>query len=124
MKKFFVSCVFVLSGSLLWWGLSNTARFSIKKWDAKFDSVLRHSLTQIGIKNEDLLSSVNELKNDSNGEYVVRHLSVKKIDSVKLNDVVRRLESAGAEVKLTQGKDNAVLLIQRGSRIYQEISFK
>jgi hypothetical protein len=123
VKKFLISCLFVVAGSGLWWGVSNTARFSIKKWDAKFDSVLRHSLTQVGLKNEDLLSSVNELKSDANGEFVVRRLTVKKIPATKINEVVRELENAGADVKLTQSGNQSIVLIKRGSRLYQEISF-
>ncbi len=123
MKKLFISAAFVLSGSLLWWALSNTAQFSIKKWDAKIDSVLRHSLTEVGVKNEDLLSSVNELKNDTNGSYVVRRLSLKRLEPAQMTDLVRDLEKAGAQVDLSQRKEKTTLMIRRGSRTYQEISF-
>lgn len=124
MKKFFISCLFVLSGSALWWGVSNTARFSIKKWDAKFDSVLRHSFTGAGLKNEDIISSVNELKNDSNGEFVVRRVKVKKLAPAKMNEIIHELEDAGASVSVSHLNKESVLSIKRGSRTYQEISFQ
>ena len=124
MKKFFISCLFILSGSALWWGLSNTAQYSLKKWDAKFDSVVRHGLTQIGVKNEDLLSSVNQLKSDANGQYVVRRMTVKKVNPSKLGEFIKELEQSGADVKLSREKGQPVLSVQRGSRVYQEITFK
>ncbi len=122
MKRLVVSSFLVLSGVFLWWGLSNVARFSLKKWDAKFDSVLQHSLTQLGLENKDVVSSVNEVKKDANGEYVLRHLTVKKVPPSKVAELTNSLEDAGASVRTERKGPNVYLKVHRGARLYQEIT--
>lgn len=122
MKKFLISALFVLAGSSFWWGLSNVARFSFKKWDAKFDSVLQHSLTQLGVDNTDLVASVNEVKNDANGSYVERRMTVQHVPVNKIAELTESLEDAGASVRIrTEGKKTHINVF-RGSRLYQEIT--
>lgn len=121
MKKFLFSASLVLAGTALWWGLSNTARFSIKKWDAKFNSVLESSLTRLGVSNNDLLSSVNEIKNDAEGQYVLHHMTLKKVSPAKIKDLTTSLEESGATVRTVHEGKQIHLMVQRGARLYQDI---
>lgn len=122
MKKFVVSTAFILAGSAFWWGLSNVARFSVKKWDATFDTVLRHSLSTLNVSNEDVISSVNELKTDTSGDYVIRRMTFQRMSKGKVDQLREALEKAGANVHLTGEGSRQKLIVQRGSRTYQEIT--
>lgn len=124
MKKLFVSVILVVVGAGAWWLLSQTARFSVKKWDAKFGSVLRQELHATGLSNQDILSSVNEVKMDAGGEWIIQRLSVKLSDSKKQKEIKNQLEEAGATVaeKLMDDK-SLVYTVSRGARTYQEITF-
>jgi hypothetical protein len=124
VKKLFVSAILVAVGAGAWWLLSQTARFSVKKWDAKFGSVLRQELHTMGLSNQDILSSVNEVKIDAGGEWIVQRMSVKLTDSKKQKEIKAQLEDAGATVaeKLMDDK-TLVYTVSRGARVYQEISF-
>lgn len=107
----------------MWWMVSTTSRFSVKRWDAKFETVLRHSLNDSGFKDQDILSSVNRLHKDENGEWAVRHLELRAPTEEKIKSIINSLESSGAVViENTDGK-NVELLVKRGARIYQEIKF-
>jgi hypothetical protein len=123
VKKLFVTVLFVGIGSGLWWMLSHTARFSVKKWDAKFETVLRSSLAGFGLTNQDLVSSVHEVKKDKNGEWVAHSLVVRPIDKEKISELKKALEASGAKIEETIQDKTPVLLVKRGHRIYQEIRF-
>lgn len=123
MKKFLISIIVVGLGAGAWWITARTARFSIKKWDAKFETVLRHNLTDIGVGDQDLLSSVHEIQSDVNGEWVVHRLSIKPVAVEKQAELIKELEDAGANVEKKLQDNASVLIVKRGSRIYQEIRF-
>lgn len=122
MKKFFVSLLFVFAGGLIWWALARTAQFSIKKWDAKFETVLRHGLTDLGLTNQDIVSSVHQIHQDKEGEWVAHRMTIKALDVKKKEALKRFFEESGAKVEERDGEASS-LLIRRGSRIYQEIQF-
>lgn len=122
MKRLVLSLVLVAVGASFWWLLSRTARFSVKKWDAKFETVLRHSLDQFGASNADILSSIHEIRKDSSGEWVVHRMNVRLSDPAKRRELEQRLRSAGADVMAQNGAD-PLLVVRRGGRVYQEISF-
>lgn len=125
MKKLFVSLVLVAVGAGAWWLLSQTARFSIKRWDAKFGSVVRQELNALGLSNEDIVSVVNQVQKDSRGEWVVQRLSVKLADPEKQRALKLQLENAGATVlEKTTEQNGLVYIVNRGSRTYQEITFQ
>jgi hypothetical protein len=94
VKKLFVGLILVAVGAGTWWLLSQTARFSVKKWDAKFASVLRDQLNQLGLTNQDILSSINVVKKDNQGEWVVNRLSVKLTDPAKMKALKDKLDKA------------------------------
>ena len=122
MKRLLVSLVLVSLGASFWWVLSRTARFSVKKWDAKFGTVLRHSLDDFGATNADVLSSVNRVQKDASGEWIVHRLQIRLSDPAKRRALEERLRSAGADVMSRNGNDPA-LIVRRGGRVYQEILF-
>lgn len=123
MSKKFFSVVLVLIGAGLWWSLSNSARFSIKKWDAKFETVFRNALSDAGYSNQDLLESAHELKKDADGEWVEYHVMLKNLDTKKQAALTKALESSGAQV-ISEIKNGATtLVVSRGSRVYQKIQF-
>lgn len=123
MRKLFFSLILVIVGSGLWWALANVARFSVKKWDAKFETVLRSSLSSSGLSNQDLVSSVHEMKRDRDGEWVTHKITLQLTDSKKMNDLEKSFEESGAKVERLKQNDNPVFLVRRGNRIYQEITF-
>lgn len=123
MKKFLLSSILIGLGAGGWWITARTARFSIKKWDAKFETVLRHNLTAIGINDQDLLSSVHEIRKDQNGEWVTHRLSVKSLSSEKQAELMKEFENAGAKVEEKVMDHGSLWIVKRGSRVYQEIQF-
>ena len=124
MKKLFVGFILIGVGAASWWLLSQTARFSIKKWDAKFGSTLRQQLNEFGLSNLDILSSINEVKKDNGGEWIVHRLSVKLPDASKQKTLKEKLEESGAVVVEKILDDKTVLfVVTRGERTYQEIKF-
>jgi len=124
VKKKLLSLVFILVGSGLWWSLAHTARFSIKKWDAKFGSVLRHGLTEAGLADKDLLTSVYREFKDDKGSWIIHELSVKELDKKKIKQLKRKFEDSGARVELKKEKRGRSLIVKRGGRTYQIIHFK
>ena len=122
MKRLLISLVLITVGASGWWLLSRTASFSVKKWDAKFESVLRHSLDGFGATNADVLSSVHEVQRDASGEWVIHRLKVRLADAAKRRELESRLRSAGADVMQRAGAHPA-LVVRRGGRTYQEITF-
>jgi len=124
VKKLFISIVLVAIGAGLWSVVARTARFSIKKWDASFETVLRHHLSEMGLTNQDLLSSVHQVQKDTSGEWVVHRITMRALDPDKRAALEKALENAGAHVSKKLGDNNQpMLLVKRGSRVYQEISF-
>jgi hypothetical protein len=123
VKKFVVSLVLVALGAGAWWVTARTARFSIKKWDAKFETVLRHTLTDLGLTDQDLVSSTHEVKKDRRGEWVVQHLSLKMTDPEKQKELAEELHEAGGRVEQRLDGRTPIFVVRRGSRVYQEIRF-
>jgi len=123
VKKFLVSLSFVLAGSLMWWGLSNIVKFSVKKWDAKLDTALRYHLSELGVSNKNILSSVNEIKSDSQGDYVLKRISLKGLSTENIHDLTEKFQQVGADVQMTALKNKQILEVKKGSRLYQEITF-
>ncbi len=123
MKKTLLSIALVALGAGAWWITARTARFSIKKWDAKFETVLRHNLSAIGLTDHDLLSSVHEIRKDAKGEWVAHQLSIKPISEEKQNELRKELEDAGANVEERMIDKTPTWMVKRGSRVYQEIRF-
>lgn len=123
MKKLFFSLGLIGLGAGMWWATARTARFSIKKWDAKFETVVRHNLSVSGLADQDVLSSVHEIRKDKRGEWVAHRLAVKIMDAEKRQELVRDLENSGAKVDEAMDGDVPTLTVRRGSRVYQEIRF-
>jgi len=103
--------------------LAKSAQFSIKKWDAKFESVLKKSLWDMGLTDKNIRSSVHEIQNDLKGEWVVHRLQVTFDKKKSLKKVIRNIERSGAQVTQMVENGNPVLLVRRHSRLYQEIKF-
>ena len=123
MKKTLVSITLVALGAGTWWVTARTARFSIQKWDAKFETVLRHNLAAIGLSDSDLLSSVHEIRKDAKGEWVAHQLSVRPVAMEKQKELMKELEDAGARVEEKVVDGTPTWIVKRGSRVYQEIRF-
>ena len=123
MRKLILSGIFVLVGCGLWWTLAHTAQCSMRKWDAKFDTVMRHSLHGLGISDTHVLSSVSEIHNDERGEWITQKVSMVLPDRKDLSDLVDSLEESGAQIQKLARQGEKVILVKRGSRIYQELSF-
>ena len=120
MKRIFISALLVFVGAASWWLLSRSVRFTVRSWDVRFGSAARHALDQLGAKNEDILSSVNELRRDAQGEWIVYRLKIRLADQRKRAELLARLRASGADVAQRGGAD-PVLVISRGPRVYQEI---
>ena len=123
MKKTISTLVFILVGSLSWWTLSNSARLSIKKWDAKYNTLLRHQLDHLGWSDEDVVSSVNQLKKSDDGVYLQHQWVIRNSNKKQIKALKKLLEKSGAHVESTVIDKNPTLLLKRGNRIYQEIQF-
>ena len=124
MKKLFISVFLICLGAGAWWATARTARFSIKKWDAKFESVLRHGLTDVGLTDHDLVSSTHEIKKDMKGEWVSHKVSLNLPNPEKQKELADELEDAGAKVQRMMDGRVPMLVVKRGSRTYQEIRFE
>jgi hypothetical protein len=122
VKRLFLSAVLVALGAAAWWMLARTARFSIKKWDAKFETVLRDSLDGFGLTNSDVISSVHEVRQDEGGEWVIHRMRVRLPDTERRHKLEEHLRDAGADVSVKNGAEPE-LLVRRGGRLYQEIQF-
>jgi len=121
LKKGLFSLCFVLVGCGLWLVLANTARFSIKKWDAKFDTVLRTNLHSLGLSDTDLISSFHQIRKDDKGEWITHKISLKGTNKKIVKKLKDKLEESGAQVSEKMEEGQSVLLVKRGSRVYQEI---
>ena len=121
MKTRIVSVALILCGSALWVVLSNTARYSIKKWDAKFESVVRHVLDDAGLSQKNLVSSVHRVRRDDAGEWVSHHVVLRGAGPEIRDRVASVLGRSGATVEIRSAKDQTTLLVRRGGRLYQEI---
>ena len=123
MKKAFVSVALIGLGAGGWWITARSARFSVKNWDAKFETALRHGLSSVGLTDQDILSSFHEIKKDINGEWVTHRVAIKHLSSEKQAELMEGFKKTGATVE-EKIKDNAqTWIVKRGSRIYQEVSF-
>ena len=122
MKRLLLSAFLVSVGASSWWMVSRTAHFSIKKWDAKFETVLRHSLDGFGLTTGDLLSSVHEVRRDDGGEWIVHRVRVRLPDDTRRRQLQQEFRSAGAEAVFRPGTE-PLLLVRRGGRLYHEIQF-
>jgi len=120
VKKLFLTLVLVSIGAASWWVLARTARFSIKKWDAKFETVLRHSLDGFGLTTAEILSSVHEVRKDQGGEWIVHRMRVRLSDPGRRKKLEEKFREAGADVSLKSGEE-PILDVRRGGRLYQEI---
>lgn len=123
MKKVFISLLLIACGAGVWWVLSQSAQYSVKRWDSTLESVLRHSFQLGGISDSDVLSSVHELSKDINGDWVVHRISINKKPSSEVLDRIKKdFENAGARIE--EDKTNAYkFFVKRGQRTYQEINF-
>ncbi|MCB4755626.1 MAG: hypothetical protein LHV69_01095 [Elusimicrobia bacterium] len=122
MKKTVLSLIFIATGSGLWWVTSQTARFNIKRWDAKFDTVLRSTLAETGLTNKDILSSLHEMRKSADGDWVVHRLAIKNVGPAQRQKLAQSLEKDGAIVDEIRHEKDTLLVVKRGSRIYQEIT--
>lgn len=120
MKKLLLTLVLVAIGAASWWVLARTARFSIKKWDAKFETVLRHTLDGFGLTTSEVLSSVHEVRHDQGGEWIVHRMRVKLADPERRRQLEEQFKEAGADVSMKAGEE-PILDVRRGGRLYQEI---
>lgn len=107
----------------MWLTLSTTAHHSLKKWDGKFASVLRQSLTQAGLTNEDVLFSVTETRGTANEPWSTQTIELKKINAEKSSALKKALEDAGARVEEVKDGGKRTLLVKRGNRLYQKITY-
>lgn len=123
MKKVFFSLLLVGFGAALWVTLSTTAHQSFKKWDGKFASVLRQSLTQAGLSNEDIVSSVSEARGTKDEPWTTQTIELKKIDAGKAQSLKKALEDAGAAVEEKKDGGKRTLFVRRGKRLYQQITY-
>lgn len=125
MKARIATLALVAVGAGLWIALSNTARFSIKKWDAKFESVLRHAMNSTGLDDQNLIDSVHEVRKDVNGSWITHRISLEGADPADLRRLTAALERSGADVIERADPDGARrLVVRRGGRVYQEIVSK
>lgn len=122
MRKFFVGMALVFVGSGLWQGVASTARFSFKSWGGRLDTVLRHSLSDLGFSDGDILSSIHEIQKQGNSEWVVHHLTLKNLDHAKLQDLKDDLQAAGADVEEEIRNSQPVLLVKKNGKTFQTIS--
>lgn len=123
MKKLITTFILIAVGAGAWGLVSQSARFSLKKWDATFESALRHQLDASGLTNQDLLSSVHEVMKDKEGDWTVHRLSIRLPDTQKREALKGVLEKSGARVTRDQTHPSEVWRVKRGSRTYQEITF-
>jgi len=123
LKKKFFSIVLVGFGAALWATLSTTAHQSIKKWDGKFAAVLRQNLTQAGLSNDDIVSSVNQAHNSNDGPWTTQVLELKKMTPEKAASLKKALEDAGAHVDEVNIDGKRMLQVKRGHRLYQKITY-
>lgn len=107
----------------MWYATARTAGVSLQRWDAKLDVVLRDSLSVIGLKDEDIKSSVHQVMKDKNGEYVMHRISLDHLSPTEKQQLIDEFQGSGATVREIS-KDNApTLLINRGNRTFQEITY-
>ena len=107
----------------MWWALANTARVSIKRWDATFASTLREALSDAGLTNQDVLFSVNEVRKDHGGEWIEHHITVRLSKTENEVQIRRALERAGARLEQVSDAQGTTLIVRRGNRIYQTVHF-
>ena len=120
-KKFLWGFFFIALGAGLWWIATQTARFTVKRWDTTMETTVKHALTSVGVADTDVLSSLHEIRKDDKGEWVVHRMSVAIKNPSALPVMIQQLENSGASVdRLTQGS-KTTLVVKHGSRIYQEI---
>lgn len=122
MKRVLISAFLVALGASSWWVVSRTARFSIKKWDAKFETVLRHTLDGFGLTNAEILSSVHEVQHDEGGEWIVHRMRVRLADEARRRQLQEAFRSAGADVVQRSGPE-PFFQVRRGGRLYDEVHF-
>jgi hypothetical protein len=120
VKRLALTAALVIIGAAAWWVLARTARFSIGKWDAKFETVLRHTLDGFGLTTSEILSSVHEVRRDQGGEWIVHRVRVRLTDAERRRKLEDEFRNAGADVSLKSGEE-ATILVRRGGRLYQEI---
>jgi hypothetical protein len=123
LKKFIFGIFLAVLGTACWYQLANTARFSIKKWDGKFESVLRDGLTRTGFTNKDILSTVHEVKSGPEGQWVSHQMTLRAMDSAKRKELKEMFENAGAQVEERTHENDPVFLVKRRGRIYQQLRF-
>jgi hypothetical protein len=123
MKKAFLSIALIAVGAGAWCITARSARFSIQKWDAKFETVLHANLSQMGVSDQDLISSVHEIRKDAKGEWVAHQLELKPLSSEKQKQLMKEFEDAGANVEEKMVDNKPTWIVKRGSRVYQEIHF-
>lgn len=124
MKKFFLSVIFIGIGCGLWWMVTTSHRFSVKKWDSTFETTIRHSLNMMGFKNENIVSSLNVIRKDGQGEWVAKKLTLSSVDPAHIQNLKKDLEASGANVTESIQDGLSTLRVARGKRLYQEISFQ
>lgn len=123
MRKLVFSVLLVGMGAATWAVASRTARFSVKKWDATFENVVRHDLSSFGFTDHDLVSSVHEVRNDRKGDWITHRLTVATLPADKKAALEEHLRRAGAEVEILNRGGKEVLVVRRGGRTYHEITF-
>jgi hypothetical protein len=122
VRRLLFSVFVVAAGTGTWWLFANTARFSVRRWDAKFESLVRHELTKIGVSNKAVRSSVHEVRRDNDGEWVLHRLTVAPLLPAKITELKEGLSDGGARVWTETRGGADVISVTRGGRLYQEIT--
>lgn len=84
---------------------------------------MRHSLYDVGIKDDDIVSSINEVKKESGGEWVQHIWTVKDLSKDQKKKLRKMFEDAGAHVEERRVDNKPRFYVKRDNRIYQEIRF-
>lgn len=103
--------------------LSITAHQSIKKWDGKFTSVLRQSLSEVGLTNEDIVSSVSETQGATGRSWATQTMELKNLNETQAASLKASLKEAGARIEETSEGDKKIILVKRGTHLYQRIIY-
>lgn len=122
MKRTLVSLLLILVGSGLWWSLSQTARFSGRAWERKFENIMRKTLSDSGVKDADVLASVHEVIRSMEGEWIAHQMTIRLPELKKQKNLERAFLEAGAQVYYEQA-DGPVMVVSRQGRVYQKIRF-
>ena len=93
MRRGISSALFVLLGAGIWGAFSTAEHFSVKKWDAAFESALHNTLTRSGLSDTDIISSVHEIQSSKSGSWVIHSIELKKLKPAQLEEIKKGIQS-------------------------------